>query len=515
MLHIIIAGDAMVYSQYYDGTYIYNGNVNGRMSWLKSGGGAAIWYYPEYKDWAIGNENKIGTNWRRFTSASNLETICPYNADNVWKYWDDTAWLATNDVYIICDFCTSENSCGIDQADCETHDECQEGLMCGSNNCPTSLGYPSEVDCCYQPMVGNCTGANPCEEHEGDCNSDDECQNGLSCGSNNCPESLGFESDINCCYVPESCGVLEWKGDDYCDDENNNEGCEWDGGDCCGSDINIDYCIECECLDPDEVISKKKGKFSRSENIRQELKKPNNLKYSRLNNIKLHKSQQYPKIEEMLLNTSQRKLLRSHTHKKTLKTSTNSEDQIHLRNSFLASSKYGLIVILNPNEAEYTDAVKNNYVGFKTLVHTPYNFAEVDAVGMAMDKNIQATVGIRGHHAWITDAANALGLYQKKCLSRVDDMKKYKEVKLEVFANYTRKGCILECHANIFFNKCGCLPYHYPDFSTVWKKSTACNHTALQCMSKLVGKYDHTWYYLGKCKMQISILIHSINYSLQ
>ena len=170
------------------------------------------------------------------------------------------------------------------------------------------------------------------------------------------------------------------------------------------------------------------------------------------------------------------------------KTSTKLQDQTELRNSYKASSKYGLTVILNPNEAEYTDALKNNYIGFKTLVHTPYNFPEVDAVGMAMDKNVQATVGIRGHHSFITDAANALGLYQKKCLSRSDNIKKYKDVKLEVFAYYTKKNCILECHANIFFKKCGCLPYYYPDFSSSWNMTTNCNHTALQCISKLVGK---------------------------
>ena len=170
------------------------------------------------------------------------------------------------------------------------------------------------------------------------------------------------------------------------------------------------------------------------------------------------------------------------------KTSTKPAGETELRNSALASSKYGLTVILNPKEAEYTDALKNNYIGFKTLVHTPYNFPEVDAVGMAMGKNVKATVGIRGHHSWITDGANALGLYQKKCLSRSDDIKKYSEVKLEVFAKYTKKGCILECHANIFYNTCGCLPYHYPDFSAVWNKTTNCNHTALQCISKLVGK---------------------------
>ena len=170
------------------------------------------------------------------------------------------------------------------------------------------------------------------------------------------------------------------------------------------------------------------------------------------------------------------------------KTSTNSASETELKNSHKASSKYGLKVILNPNEAEYTDAVKNNYIGFKTLVHTPYNFPEVDAVGMAMDKNVQATVGIRGHHSFITDAANGLGLYQKKCLSRSDDMNKIKDVKLEVFAYYTKKGCLLECHANRFFNKCGCLPYYYPNFSVAWNKTTNCNHTGLQCISKLVGK---------------------------
>ena len=178
---------------------------------------------------------------------------------------------------------------------------------------------------------------------------------------------------------------------------------------------------------------------------------------------------------------------------KLRKASTKSRGPTQLRNSHLASSKYGLTVFLNPNEAEYTDALKNNYIGFKTLVHTPYNFAEVDAVGMAMGKNVKATVGIRGHHSWITDGANALGLYQKKCLSRSDDIKKYSEVKLEVFAKYTKKGCILECHANTFYNRCGCLPYHYPDFSAVWNETTNCNHTGLQCISKLIGKKKNSF----------------------
>ena len=47
-----------------------------------------------------------------------------------------------------------------------------------------------------------------------------------------------------------SCGSPSWKGDDYCDDQNNNCGCDWDGGDCCGSNVNTNYCSVCECLDP-------------------------------------------------------------------------------------------------------------------------------------------------------------------------------------------------------------------------------------------------------------------------
>merc|ERR1712232_768738 len=46
-----------------------------------------------------------------------------------------------------------------------------------------------------------------------------------------------------------------FQGDDYCDDGNNNDGCDWDGGDCCGPtypNINrFDYCTDCMCADPD------------------------------------------------------------------------------------------------------------------------------------------------------------------------------------------------------------------------------------------------------------------------
>ena len=44
------------------------------------------------------------------------------------------------------------------------------------------------------------------------------------------------------------CGSPQWKGDSYCDDNNNNAGCEWDGGDCCGDNVNTQFCTECKCI---------------------------------------------------------------------------------------------------------------------------------------------------------------------------------------------------------------------------------------------------------------------------
>ena len=42
---------------------------------------------------------------------------------------------------------------------------------------------------------------------------------------------------------------MEFIGDSYCDDENNNLECNYDSGDCCGPNINTQYCTECICFE--------------------------------------------------------------------------------------------------------------------------------------------------------------------------------------------------------------------------------------------------------------------------
>merc|ERR1712100_260914 len=53
-------------------------------------------------------------------------------------------------------------------------------------------------------------------------------------------------------YKPgqKTCGLVKYKGDGNCDDQNNNAGCAFDGGDCCGTNVKTLYCKECKCKDP-------------------------------------------------------------------------------------------------------------------------------------------------------------------------------------------------------------------------------------------------------------------------
>ena len=39
-----------------------------------------------------------------------------------------------------------------------------------------------------------------------------------------------------------ACGKPAYKGDGFCDDENNNAACAYDEGDCCGDSVKKSYC---------------------------------------------------------------------------------------------------------------------------------------------------------------------------------------------------------------------------------------------------------------------------------
>ena len=86
-----------------------------------------------------------------------------------------------------------------------------------------------------------------------------------------------------------------------------------------------------------------------------------------------------------------------------------------------------------------------------------------------------------------TDVVKEMPLFKRDCLRHDEDMTNYPDVKLTVFSNYSRKACLLECQALELFKKCECLPYYFPDFSSIWKQDTSCDYVGLVCLSEVSG----------------------------
>ena len=86
-----------------EGTYqLLSSNVNGRPSWISIS--QAIWYIPQFRNWAVGPLKSIGTTNRGISSRFYNEADDPQNV----KYWDyyksGIGWVSTdvNDVIIEC-----------------------------------------------------------------------------------------------------------------------------------------------------------------------------------------------------------------------------------------------------------------------------------------------------------------------------------------------------------------------------------------------------------------------------
>ena len=99
------------------------------------------------------------------------------------------------------EFCNC-TTCSENEGDCDSHDECQDGLGCAS--CPANLGFGSNTHCCTQRGVDNVdwffrTNSDPCGIDEGHCSNDGECKDWLLCATNNFPASFGFPWHLDCC----------------------------------------------------------------------------------------------------------------------------------------------------------------------------------------------------------------------------------------------------------------------------------------------------------------------------
>lgn len=120
-------------------------------------------------------------------------------------------------------YCNECGPCGEMEGDCDSDDECEEGFYCISN-VGDDYGWDPTIDVCLprdedacSDMQGDwdyCRLCGPCDQGEGDCDSNDECRVGLVCSSD-VGESYGLDEAADVCEINPECPNLIGD-DDFC-----------------------------------------------------------------------------------------------------------------------------------------------------------------------------------------------------------------------------------------------------------------------------------------------------------
>lgn len=110
-------------------------------------------------------------------------------------------------------FCSTACPCGPGEGDCDSNAECQSGLTC-QNALGDRSGLPSNYDVCLETSrvvsstSGYCESIGGCQIYEGDCNSHAGCKGDLVCRPN-VGAAIGLASYVDVCDLPRQHG---WKG---------------------------------------------------------------------------------------------------------------------------------------------------------------------------------------------------------------------------------------------------------------------------------------------------------------
>ena len=179
----------------------------------------------------------------------------------------------------------------------------------------------------------------------------------------------------------------------------------------------------------------------------------------------------------------------------TNSTSKKKKKDTPLRRSNSASTHLGLTIVLKSDFSSYAydySATEhpyshNDFIGFRVLVHSPYDFPEVSGKGFAVGSGNVAYIGIDASYTQSTQAVDKMSLSRRECIRHddpVEDMEEEMNVKMEIFQNYSRPSCLMECRARHLDTHCGCLPYYYPNFGIAWKKEISCDLEGLICVAE-------------------------------
>jgi len=112
------------------------------------------------------------------------------------------------------DYCNDPfcGPCSAGQGDCDSNADCADGLICAFD-VGADYGFTASLDVCVAPASnacrkqvgdwGYCTdpACGPCTEGQGDCDSNQECAEGLQCGFN-AGEQYGLPANMDVCIKP-------------------------------------------------------------------------------------------------------------------------------------------------------------------------------------------------------------------------------------------------------------------------------------------------------------------------
>ncbi len=168
--------------------------------------------------------------------------------------------------------------CGEGEGDCDTNQDCGNGLVC-TEDVGADYGFSASTDVCLAatdapPPAGcrlspghwdYCADPNcgPCQDTEGDCDSNSECGNGLVCLQDT-GEAQGFAPTVDVCGVlpagscPLTNGDWDYCSDPYCGPCASGQGDCDSNADCadgliCALDVGADYGLEAStdvCVTP-------------------------------------------------------------------------------------------------------------------------------------------------------------------------------------------------------------------------------------------------------------------------
>lgn len=162
-----------------------------------------------------------------------------------------------------CDDTNNRAGCNWDGGDCCGASNYKYCTACKCQDC----NYKPKSDACTSEVKGVC-GLSLKFKGDGFC--DDQNNNaGCNWDGGDCCGATGKQQQFKWCkqcqckdctrFKPDGCastfkpgakcGSVSFKGDGFCDDNNNNMACNWDGGDCCGPSSNKKYCKLCKCRD--------------------------------------------------------------------------------------------------------------------------------------------------------------------------------------------------------------------------------------------------------------------------